>query len=82
MARQLERDYDAGDSEQGSEASLPTVRMPSEITDAEWTARVEQLRRLLDAWTADESGYEDEAWPELKSALDQDRLSYRKLFVD
>lgn len=40
------------------------------------------LGRLLDEWLADESGYDEEAWPELKEALDRDRLSYRKLFVD
>lgn len=36
--------------------------------------------RLLDEWMADESGYDEEAWPELKEALDRDRLGYRKLF--
>lgn len=36
--------------------------------------------RLLDEWMADESGYAEEAWPELKEALDRDRLGYRKLF--
>ena len=40
------------------------------------------LDRLLDEWLADESGYDEEAWPEIKEALDRDRLSYRKLFVD
>lgn len=36
--------------------------------------------RLLDEWMADESGYDEETWPELKEALDRDRLGYRKLF--
>jgi hypothetical protein len=40
------------------------------------------LDRLLDEWLADESGYDEEAWLELKEALDRDRLSYRRLFVD
>lgn len=40
------------------------------------------LDRLLDEWLADESGYDEEIWPELKEALDRDRLSYSKLFVD
>lgn len=40
------------------------------------------LARLLDEWLADESGYDEEAWSELKEALDRDRLSYRRLFVD
>ncbi len=36
--------------------------------------------KLLDEWMADESGYDEETWPELKEALDRDRLGYRKLF--
>lgn len=36
--------------------------------------------RLLEAWLADESGYDEDAWPDLKDALDRDRLSARKLF--
>jgi hypothetical protein len=35
---------------------------------------------LLDEWMADESGYDEETWPELKTALDRDRLSSRRLF--
>ena len=38
--------------------------------------------QLLDQWLADESGYDAETWPELKAALERDRLSDRKLFVD
>ena len=36
--------------------------------------------RLLDEWMADESGYDEETWPELKVALNRDRLSSRRLF--
>jgi len=36
--------------------------------------------RLLDEWMADESGYDEETWPELKAALDRDRLSSRRPF--
>lgn len=35
---------------------------------------------LLDQWLDDRSGYDEEAWPELKSDLDKHRLSARKLF--
>jgi hypothetical protein len=35
---------------------------------------------LLEEWLRDESGYDEETWPELKKALDRDRLSARKLF--
>lgn len=43
-------------------------------------AAAERFRKLLDEWMADESGYDEEAWPKLKEALDRDRLGYRKLF--
>ncbi len=43
-------------------------------------AAAERFRKLLDEWMADDSGYDEEAWPELKDALDRDRLGYRKLF--
>ncbi len=29
--------------------------------------------RMLEEWMADESGYDEETWPELKAALDQNR---------
>lgn len=42
----------------------------------------EDLRRrnnvvlaLLDEWSADESGYDEETWPEIKEALDASRRS-------
>jgi excisionase family DNA binding protein len=40
----------------------------------------EKAIQLLDEWMADDSGYDEETWPELKAALDRDRLSSRKLF--
>ena len=39
--------------------------------------------RLLDEWMADDSGYDEENWPELEEALDRNRREagqYRKLF--
>ncbi|MCA1716967.1 MAG: hypothetical protein LC781_09010 [Actinobacteria bacterium] len=42
----------------------------------------EEAIRLLEDWLADESGYDEETWPELKEALDRNRPSDRKLFVD
>jgi len=35
---------------------------------------------LLDRWLRDDSGYDEETWPDLKAALDRDRLSARRLF--
>jgi hypothetical protein len=34
----------------------------------------------LEQTLKDESGYDEATWPELKEALDRDRLSERKLF--
>jgi hypothetical protein len=42
--------------------------------------RADLAIRLLDEWMADESGYDEETWPELKEALDRDRLSSRRFF--
>ena len=39
--------------------------------------------RLLDGWMADDSGYDEENWPDLEEALDRNRREagqYRKLF--
>lgn len=49
-------------------------------TEAESRQRAALAIRLLDEWMADESGYDEEAWPELKAALDRDRLSSRRFF--
>lgn len=35
---------------------------------------------LIDRWLSDDSDYDEKTWPELKAALDRDRLSDRKLF--
>ena len=45
----------------------------------------EQVRNvidLLDEWMADESGYDEETWPELKAAIDKERdlILAEKLF--
>lgn len=42
--------------------------------------RYARVMALMETWIADESGYDEEVWPELKAALDRDRLSDRKLF--
>jgi len=45
-------------------------------------AKNEAALRLLGEWMADESGYDEETWPLLKKAIEEDRLSERKRFVD
>lgn len=36
--------------------------------------------QLLNEWLADESGYDEEAWPKLKQLLEENRSSDRSLF--
>lgn len=38
--------------------------------------------RLLEEWLNDESGYDEQTWPELKQALEENRSSGRRLFCD
>ena len=58
--------------------SSPTA--PEDVDSEDRARRYDELIRLLDEWMADESGYDEETWPELKAALDHNRDSYRKLF--
>lgn len=46
--------------------------------------RNDAVIRLLDEWMADESGYDEEAWPLLKEALNRERelVGAGKLFRD
>jgi len=43
-------------------------------------AKNEAAIRLLEEWMADESGYDEETWPKVKKAVEENRLSYRKRF--
>jgi hypothetical protein len=42
--------------------------------------RAAAVRRLLATWLADESGYDEHAWPEVKRGLEESRTSSRPLF--
>ncbi|TKB71961.1 MAG: hypothetical protein E8D45_11505 [Nitrospira sp.] len=42
--------------------------------------RLRNVARLLDRWMADTSGYDEDTWPKLKKAMEEDRLSSRRLF--
>lgn len=44
------------------------------------TEEADPVIRLIEEWLADESGYDEAAWPELKDALERNRHSNRKLF--
>ena len=43
-------------------------------------SRAVEAIALIDRWLNDASDYDEKTWPELKAALDRDRLSDRKLF--
>jgi hypothetical protein len=47
---------------------------------AERSERAKKAIALLDQWMNDDSGYDEETWPELKKSLDRERLSHRRLF--
>lgn len=38
--------------------------------------------QLIDELLSEDPGYDEETWPEIAEALNRDRLSHRKLFVD
>lgn len=42
--------------------------------------KTEAAIRLVEKWMADESGYDEEAWPIVKKAIEENRLSARKRF--
>jgi poly(3-hydroxyalkanoate) synthetase len=42
----------------------------------------EEILRALEEWLADESGYDEKVWPELKRSMEENRLSSRKRFRD
>jgi len=44
--------------------------------------KARKLKKLLDTWLADESGYDERVWPRLKRAIEENRLSSRKRFDD
>ena len=46
------------------------------------TKKAARVAALMTSWLEDESGYDEEAWPELKKALDEERRRQgaRRLF--
>jgi hypothetical protein len=61
--------------------SLPPIRTV-EFEAGQTPPPTENARAiaLLDKWLADTSGYDHEVWPETKSAIEENRSSYRKRF--
>ena len=63
----------------------PSASIPEplgEIQDEALRAKNEAAIQLLHEWLEDDSGYDERAWPLLKEAIEEDRLSYRKRFND
>ena len=54
-------------------------RAPRRPTDEQRAGALKAIA-LLDEWMADESGYDEEMWPQIQAALERDRLSSRSLF--
>jgi len=52
------------------------------LSTLERERRIKHLNTMLDEWLSDESGYDEEVWPQIAAALDQTRgeLGMRKLF--
>lgn len=46
--------------------------------------QIQRVIELLDEWMLDDSGYDEETWPELKESLDKERnlISARRLFSE
>jgi len=63
--------------------SSTILEAPGEAGDGEaLRAKNEAAIQLLHEWLEDDSGYDERAWPRLKEAIEEDRLSYRKRFSD
>jgi len=61
---------------------IADVHRAAENAVAAQRAKNEAALRLLGEWMADESGYDEETWPLLKKAIEEDRFSERKRFAD
>jgi hypothetical protein len=44
------------------------------------SAQVGRVKRLFKAWLQDTSGYDEETWPQLKQALNENHSKSHKLF--
>lgn len=60
-----------------ADAATPKAERPF---PADLQARNEAAMSLLDAWCKEEAQEQQETWAFLKQALEEDRLSTRKLF--
>jgi excisionase family DNA binding protein len=59
--------------------------VPGGVTNIEREEQIRKnqaVRELLAEWMADESGYDEAAWPIVKELIEENRLSDRKRFSD
>jgi len=56
--------------------------MDAEAEYADRKRRYAELSKLLDEWSHDPDGFDDEVWESLKAAIESNRMSYRKRFSD
>ena len=56
------------------------AKRPPEPALPEYRRRQLAAIDLLNEWLADDSGYDERTWPELKRAIERDRTSYRRRF--
>lgn len=68
--------------ENGHPVAAPVYDFDSPEAIAERKRKNAEALRLLHEWLADESGYDEEMWPILKKALEEDRTSYGSFFSD
>ena len=61
-------------------AASESLQVPTKEPDDSQQKR-EQAIKLLQSWREDDEEEQKETWEYLKQALDQDRLSDRKLFL-
>lgn len=43
-------------------------------------ARAEKVKKLFDEWLQDSSGYDEQAWPQIKKALNDNHSKSHSLF--
>lgn len=58
------------------------TKKPAQPRDlpSEQLRRAEEVRQVLAEWLADDSGYDERTWPEVKRGLEESRTSSRPIF--
>lgn len=55
-------------------------KIPSDHVSGRSMAQVDKVRRLFQDWLQDSSGYDEQTWPQLKQALNENHSKLHKLF--